>query len=57
MTADRTPEYLAGLVRGLCKLPRETEWLEFKVSNGDPLVRLISDTVGDKLRAYLPFWA
>lgn len=36
MTADRTPEYLAGLVQELCKQPRETEWLEFKTSNGDP---------------------
>jgi|GEM_PF-4760788 len=36
MTADRTPEYLAGLVRELCKLPHETEWLEFKGSNADP---------------------
>ena len=36
MMADRTPEYLAGLVRELCKLPHETEWLEFKGSNADP---------------------
>lgn len=36
MTADRTPEYLAGLVRELCKLPHETEWLEFKHDNSDP---------------------
>lgn len=36
MTSDRTPEYLAGLVRELCKLPRETEWLEFKGNNADP---------------------
>jgi len=36
MTADRAAEYLAGLVRELCKLPRETEWLEFKVNNADP---------------------
>lgn len=36
MTAERSSEYLAGLVRELCKLPRETEWLEFKDSNSDP---------------------
>lgn len=36
MTSDRTPEYLAGLVRELCKLPRETEWLEFKGNNENP---------------------
>lgn len=36
VTASRTKEYLAGLVRELCKLPRETEWLEFKENNADP---------------------
>ncbi len=36
MTTDRTHEYLTGLVRELCKLPRETEWVEFKDSNDDP---------------------
>lgn len=36
MTADRPPEYLASLVRELCKLPRETEWVEFKLNNTDP---------------------
>jgi ATP-dependent DNA helicase RecG len=36
MTTDRTHENLASLVRELCKLPRETEWVEFKVNNSDP---------------------
>lgn len=36
MTNDRNQEYLADLVRELCKLPRETEWVEFKVNNADP---------------------
>jgi len=36
MTSDRTSEYLVSLVRELCKLPRETEWVEFKVNNGNP---------------------
>lgn len=36
MTHDRTSEYLAGLVGELCKLPRETEWVEFKVNNAKP---------------------
>ena len=36
MTDDRDDDYLAGIVRELCKLPRETEWVEFKVSNTDP---------------------
>ncbi len=36
MTTDRTQEYLAGLVKECCKLPRETEWVEFKENNGFP---------------------
>ena len=36
MTTDRNAEYLVGLVRELCKLPRETEWVEFKQNNADP---------------------
>ena len=36
MTTDRPADYLASLVRELCGLSRETEWVEFKVNNGDP---------------------
>jgi len=36
MTTGRDLEYLAGLVRELCKLPRETEWVEFKGDNSNP---------------------
>lgn len=36
MTVERTPEYLNGLLRELCALPRETEWVEFKVNLDDP---------------------
>jgi predicted HTH transcriptional regulator len=36
MTTDRTAEYLISLVRELCKLPKETEWVEFKVDNDNP---------------------
>jgi len=36
MTADRSAEYLVSLVRELCKLPEETEWVEFKVDNDNP---------------------
>ena len=36
MTTGRDHGYLAGLVRELCKLSRETEWVEFKVDNRDP---------------------
>lgn len=33
MTMDRPADYLIGLVRELCKLSNETEWVEFKVGN------------------------
>ncbi len=36
MSTNRSTEYLTGLVRELCKQPRETEWLEFKVDNTEP---------------------
>jgi ATP-dependent DNA helicase RecG len=36
MTTDRTSECLVGLVRELCKLPNETEWVEFKHNNDNP---------------------
>lgn len=36
MTVDRTEEYLLGLFIELCKLPEETEWVEFKHNNDNP---------------------
>ncbi len=45
MTTDRPTEYLVGLVRELCKLPRETEWVEFKESDAEP------DVIGEYLSA------
>ena len=36
MTIDRNQEYLTGLVQELCKLPKETEWVEFKMNDADP---------------------
>jgi ATP-dependent DNA helicase RecG len=36
MNAERRTEYLIGLIRELCKLPDETEWVEFKVANDSP---------------------
>lgn len=36
MTGERTATYVQGLVRELCKLPTETEWVEFKVDNSHP---------------------
>ena len=36
MNPERPSTYLEGLVRELCKIRRETEWVEFKVDNDDP---------------------
>ena len=36
MNANKDNDYLAGLVRELCKLAQETEWVEFKVSYSEP---------------------
>jgi predicted HTH transcriptional regulator len=36
MTTPRSTDYLTGLVRELCKQPRETEWLEFKENDVEP---------------------
>lgn len=36
MTVDRPEDYLISVVHELRKLPRETEWVEFKRNNDDP---------------------
>ena len=36
MNGNRDNDYLPGLVRELCKLPQETEWVEFKVRYHEP---------------------
>lgn len=36
MTVVRTAEYLNGLLKELLKLPKETEWVEFKYNNENP---------------------
>jgi predicted HTH transcriptional regulator len=36
VSATRSPDYLAGVVRELCKLAKETEWVEFKRNNDNP---------------------
>jgi len=36
VSSDRPADYLASLVRELCALPRETEWVEFKVNEAEP---------------------
>ena len=36
MNSVYSPDYLAGLVREMCKLPNETDWIEFKVNYKKP---------------------
>lgn len=36
MPIDQTPGQLLSLLRELCRLPNETEWVEFKHNNADP---------------------
>jgi predicted HTH transcriptional regulator len=36
VTSNRTTDFLISLFRELCKLPNETEWLEFKENMRDP---------------------
>ena len=38
MISLRSPDFLKGLIEELCKLPHETEWVEFKVNNTEPQV-------------------
>ena len=45
MIPARNPEYLAGMVRELCRLPSETEWVEFKGNNSNP------ETIGRNISA------
>jgi ATP-dependent DNA helicase RecG len=45
MTTERPQEYLVSLVRELCKLPKETEWVEFKHNNSK------LDEIGEYLSA------
>jgi len=45
MTTNRSTDYLVGLVRELCKLPQETEWVEFKENDAEP------ENIGEYLSA------
>ncbi|MRR13055.1 transcriptional regulator, partial [bacterium] len=45
MSTDRSAEYLESLVRELCKLPTEVEWVEFKLNNEKP------DEIGEYVSA------
>lgn len=40
MSTHASPEYLASLVHELRQLPQETEWVEFKQNNDNPLTNL-----------------
>jgi predicted HTH transcriptional regulator len=60
MSPNHSAEYLAGLVRELCKLPHETEWVEFKHNNAEPqeigeYISALSNAAAlhGKTRAYL----
>ena len=45
MTTSHDSDYLAGLVRELCKVSKETEWLEFKHNNAE------SQSIGEYISA------
>ena len=60
MTTDTGQDYLLGLVRELCNLPHETEWVEFKVNHRHPqtvgeYISALSNaaTLHDKVHAYI----
>lgn len=60
MTTTRTHDFYAGLVGELAKLPRETEWVEFKVDNSEPdeiggYISALANTAAllDKAQAWL----
>jgi ATP-dependent DNA helicase RecG len=36
MSPERSIEYLVSLVRELCNLPKEIEWVEFKLNDAEP---------------------
>ena len=45
MPINQTLEQLLSLLRELCRLPNETEWVEFKHNNADP------DMIGEYISA------
>jgi len=49
MSASRSPDYLKGLILELCKLSRETEWVEFKANDAEPksIGEYLSSVLGD----------
>jgi ATP-dependent DNA helicase RecG len=61
MTTDCSTEYLVGLVRELCKLPQQTEWVEFKENIKEAVeagaIAPYEATAAPKLMKYIPWWA
>ena len=67
MTSDRPTDYLASLLHELCALPCERFGIEpankavasrlIREALEAGMIRLVSEQVADKLRAYVPFWA
>ncbi len=60
MNSDRPADYLVSLVRELCALPRETEWVEFKVNDAEAqaigeYISALANSAAllDKARAYV----
>lgn len=60
MTSQRNKDYYQSLVEELCKLPKETEWVEFKHNNADPneigeYISALSNSaaLAGKIHAYL----
>ncbi len=45
MSIDRSDDYLISILKDLCQLPSEIEWVEFKHNNSDP------DEIGEYLSA------
>lgn len=61
MPIELTTQDLINLVKELCRLPQETEWVEFK-RNADiavemALIKPYDAEVGAKALRYIPFWA
>ena len=53
MSSEGSRDYLVSLTHELCALPRESEWVEFKVGAIVPA----DPGAAPKLMRYLPFWA
>jgi predicted HTH transcriptional regulator len=48
---DRTEEYMIGFLRELCKLPQETEWVEFKHNKANIHRKTDEEEIGEYISA------